>query len=783
MAGRPFTGSSRTNKDGSVTVRIPAAPGSAEKITARFPNEQLKDRWLAAVAAAREVGQPVPDPELYTAAHQPKETADLPERFSDVAWQWWHKFYQARSTTGPERADDVATIIRLHLIPFFDPRVDSVRDITYADCEAWIEHMAGIRRAKRLDQGVIVAEHRLFTISEAAEWSGRSRSTIMKAWLDKRLPHAYNDRSAGSKGTVCIPVGDLIAAGYTPKNHQPAEVPFGYAVSVVDGYLNILRRIFKYATSHGIMPHDPSAGLAPIPPVAGTKSRAIPKDDGKRWVNLLGSKQIADRMHIHHQLAFWIMRLTGERIGEAYGITLGAIHREDGHMALMLEHQGGKRQKVRDEAGNVVKVTLKKQMKTKSGNRYIPVPKALADLIDLYVEAFHAPEADPMTPLIRTPRGLGQSAFRDAMKGAVQDAGFGYEEFGINVIPKFLRVCLISDLEAGNKRLRSMYVGHKVKDHEGGAPLTELVYTRRRAGIEHLLPVTELLDELVAKEIGTLIDPTPLARLVPDHRKLSPSDLSRVVSVLDEAGLLGDDVVDGETVISNHEAAQILAISERQVRELSKRGHLERRRVRKSGKETIYGVTAASVQARLEIDQDLWSRQRVCDELGLTYLELRRLFRRLDIKPIDSAATLGERYRDEEVELLRSHLDKLRTLRETSVSVQQVAEELGCTRRTVGRFIDMGKLEIDDDATSNLQMTMVTRASVDAVIAKRQNRASPPAVRPPGSIPIAEAQARTGLSRVQVLELAKQGVIIHRTPDFQFHVDQKSLDIHFERGS
>lgn len=101
----------------------------------------------------------------------------------------------------------------------------------------------------------------------------------------------------------------------------------------------------------------------------------------------------------------------------------------------------------------------------------------------------------------------------------------------------------------------------------------------------------------------------------------------------------------------------------------------------------------------------------------------------------------------------------------------------------MGRFIDMGKLEIDDDATSNLQMTMVTRASVDAVIAKRQNRASPPAVRPPGSIPIAEAQARTGLSRVQVLELAKQGVIIHRTPDFQFHVDQKSLDIHFERGS
>jgi integrase len=782
MAGRPFTGSTRTNSDGSITVRIPAAPGSTEKITARFPNEQLKDRWIAAVAAARQVGQPVPDPELYKSAQTLKEASSVPERFSDLAWQWWHKYYQARTTTGPARADEVAAVIRLHLIPFFDPRIDSVRDITYADCEAWIEHMAGIRHTKRVEKGVVVAEHRLFSISEAAEWSGRSRSTIMKAWLDKRLPNAYNDRRAGGKGTVHIPIGDLIAAGYTPRD-QVTEAPFGYAVSVVDGHLSILRRMFKYAISHGILTHDPSAGLAPLPPVAGTKSRATPKDDGTRWLSLIASKEIADRMHIHHQLAFWIMRLTGERIGETYGIVLGAIHREDGHMALMLEHQGGKRQKVRDETGQTITVTLKKQMKTSSGNRYIPVPKTLADLIDLYVEAFHSPDAGPLTPLIRTPRGLGQSTFRDALKGAVQDTGFGVNEFGINVTPKFLRVCLISDLTPIDQRLRSIYVGHKVKNHQGGAPVTESVYTRRRAGIEHLLPVTEFLDELITREVGTLIKPTPLIRLVPNHRMLNADALSQVVSVLDEAGLLGDDVVDGETVISNHEAAQILAISERQVRELSKRGHLERRRVRKSGKETIYGVTAASVQARLEIDQELWSRQRVCDELGLTYLELRRLLRRLDIKPIDSAATLGERYRDEEVELLRSHLDKLRTLRETSVSIQQVAEELDCTRRTVSRFIDMGKLEVDEDATSNLQMTMVTRASVDAVIAKRQNRASLPSVRPPGSIPIAEAQARTGLTRVQVLELAKLGVIIHRTPDFQFHVDEKSLDIHFERRS
>jgi integrase len=778
MAGRPFTGSARTNADGSVTVRIPVAPGSTEKITARFANEQLKERWLAAVAAARRAGQPLPDPARFKVANKTKDAAPASEGFSDVAWYWWDKYYVARQTTGPSRADAVANVIRLHLEPFFSPRVDSIQDITYADCEEWIEHMAGIRRERPAATSVVVAEHRLLTISEAVEWSGSKRSTIMKAWLAKRFPGAYNDLSAGKKGTVRIPIGDLIAAGYTPKNHQPAEVPFGYAVSVVDGHLNVLRRIFKFAISHGMMTHDPSATLAPLPPLIGTKSKAPPKDDGSNWLNLVASKKIADRMHIHHQLAFWIMRLTGERIGETYGITLGDIHREDEHMALMLRHQGGKRQKVRDKTGTTVTVTLKEGMKSEAGRRYIPVPKALGELIDLYVEAFHSPDAGPMTPLIRTPRGLGQSAYRDAMKGAVGDAGFGYEAFGIDVIPKFLRVCLVCDLTPVEKRLRSIYVGHKVTNYQGGAPVTEDKYTRRRAGIDHLLPVTDFLDELIAIEIGTLVEPAPLIRLVPDHRNMDPVALSQVVDVLDEAGLLGDEVVDGEVVISNFEAAQILAISERQVRELSKQGHLERQRIRKAGKESIYGVTAASVKARLEIDQDLWSRQRICDELSLTYVELRRLLRHLDVKPINSAGTLGERYRNDEVELLRSHLKNLTEQRQRSASVQQVADELGCTRQTVHRFIAMGKLTLDQDATDNLKMTMVTRESIDTVIAKRQNRASLPYVRPAGSFPIAEAEARTGLTRVQVLELAKHGVTIHRTPDFQFHVDEATLELH-----
>lgn len=775
MAGRPFTGSSRTNADGSVTVRIPATPGSTEKITARFPNEQLRDRWLAAVAAARQYGQPTPNAALYQRIRESAEVEVTSESFSEIAWKWHHKFYEARMSTEPSRAESVASVIRLHLIPFFDPLVDSIRDITYAHCDAWLEHLAGIRRAsEKSNSAVVVAEHRLLTISEAAEWSGKSRSTIMKAWLAKKFPHAYNDAEAGKKGIVRIPIGDLIAVGYIPQA-QTTEVPFGYAVTVANGHLNILHRIFTYAVSLGIIDRDPTAGLKAISPVSGTRSLATPKDDGLKWLNLVASKEIAERLHIHHRLAFWIMRLTGQRIGETYGIDLASIHREGEHMALMIEFQGGKNQKVRNAQGRVVTVTRKKRTKTRAGTRYIPIPTALADLIDVYVTAFHEPDADPETPLIRSPRGLGRSGFVDALRVAVADAGFGMDIYGFKVIPKFLRVCLVSDLTPVDERLRSIYVGHKVKNHKGGAAVTEDRYTRRRAGIEHLLPVTDFLNNLIEEEIGILIDPTPLDRLLPGNKKMDPPELTKIVDAFDEAGLLGDEIVDDEQVISMNEAAQILALTERQVRELALDGHLERRSVRGAGKTSGYGVTASSVQHRLEIDQELWTRQRICDELGLTYVELRRLLRRLDIKPINNSATLGERYRDEEVDLLRNHLDMLRQQRDRSVTVQQVADELGCTRRTIGRFITMGKLQVDHDATENLMMTMVTRASVDTVIGHRQNRASLPVVCPPGSIPIAEAQARTGLTRVQVLELKKSGVIIHRTPDYQFHVDETSF--------
>lgn len=57
-----------------------------------------------------------------------------------------------------------------------------------------------------------------FSLSEAVEVTGRSKSTLVRAVKAGKLPNAYKDLSGAWK----LPVEDLIAAGYPP---TPPEAP------------------------------------------------------------------------------------------------------------------------------------------------------------------------------------------------------------------------------------------------------------------------------------------------------------------------------------------------------------------------------------------------------------------------------------------------------------------------------------------------------------------------------------------------------------------------------
>lgn len=70
---------------------------------------------------------------------------------------------------------------------------------------------------------------------------------------------------------------------------------------------------------------------------------------------------------------------------------------------------------------------------------------------------------------------------------------------------------------------------------------------------------------------------------------------------------------------------------------------------------------------------------------------------------------------------------------------------------------------------------MVSRKLLDELVKARAACPRPPVSRPPGTIPIEEAQTRTGLSRMELLKLRESGLITRRSSDYQFHVDETSI--------
>jgi integrase len=695
----------------------------------------------------------------------------MPDAFAAVAMAWLRKFYPD-DYENPETADAVAHKVTAHLIPFFAPRVDHISEITYSDCEDFVNYKAG-QRSQSASSGAFVAEARDYTLADAAEWSSRSKSALRKAWLDKRLPNAYLDKSSGRQGIVKVPVGDLIKAGFTP-GAKAAEVPCGYSRRNVGEMLSTLRRIFAFARAKGLMSQDPSEGIRARSPVKGARSIRSKSKKRLYLFDLALSKRIAQHLNIQHQVAYWLMRGVGLRISEAYGIDLHDIYRDEGYMIIRVWQQGGKKFKVRDDDGNTVKVEKKKKTKTKSSTRTIPIPKPVAELIELYIAAFHE-ESNPNTPLLKPKRGLGQAAFRAALKTANQLEQHGEAEVGFNATPHVQRAFFTTDLDECPRRARSNYLGHLVQDHEGGAVITETVYTLRRNGVRQLLVIADAMGALIENEIGTLLDPALAHQLIPTRLTRSVDERDHALEVLDSAGLIRIVDIDGESILDVPEAAEMLAISDRQVRRLVSKGVLDRRRFPGAGMTANSGVTLSSVDAHLCAHQDLTSRRDLLAEFGLSYRELDILISKLNIKPVEST-TLGHRYAWAEVERLRQYFKDRAALSRRAVSIADTSSEIGCTRRTVDRFISLGQLRIDATATENLGLTMITRKSLDDLIQKRSKRATLPQVRPAGSIPILEAQQRAGLTRVQVLELKTHGVIVHRTPDYQFHVDEASLE-------
>jgi integrase len=151
------------------------------------------------------------------------------------------------------------------------------------------------------------------------------------------------------------------------------------------------------------------------------------------------------------RLAVWLMRLVGQRTGEAFGLFVTDFD-DDGVTAwLRVKTQGGTTSLARDKAGRLVASKTKDHTKTLGSTRRVPICHPLADLIAEYIRMLHT---DPATGHVNTGARLiaglrgedvsGSAALGGSLESAFQQRQSGGQ--GVDFDPHDLRAGLITDL-------------------------------------------------------------------------------------------------------------------------------------------------------------------------------------------------------------------------------------------------------------------------------------------------------------------------------------------------
>jgi hypothetical protein len=143
---------------------------------------------------------------------------------------------------------------------------------------------------------------------------------------------------------------------------------------------------------------DPTEGLnAPTPDEVAARTRRPMCQP--RPSSFAECARIAAHLHPVHQLVFWLQRVMGLRISEAFGLLVDDVIDLGDTGLLVVRGQGGREFRVRDDHGRVVSVQYKERTKTEAGTRVLVLPAAMLEPLRVAIEAFHTePETGEIEP-------------------------------------------------------------------------------------------------------------------------------------------------------------------------------------------------------------------------------------------------------------------------------------------------------------------------------------------------------------------------------------------------
>jgi hypothetical protein len=766
---RPLKGGLRFQR-GTWWASVPDKTAASGRRYESFLAEDDARAWLAQAVTALQANLPLPDAERFRICkptRRPKPAPPKPAKIqpdiASVANAWMNAAYEDLRRGGPDRAERVRRIIDGYLVPWFAPRTTTVADVTYYMAHDWLLHLVGREhptktRSVPATPAVAAASARTdreseeLTLAEVARLSGMSLPTVRRRWRDGELPGAYRN----PKGHVRVPMTALD----TVRNKR--HTPTGLSQRYVADALWVLRRILGFARANGLSPagFDPTESLdAPTPDPAAARTRRPTRQP--RPLTLPECARIAAHLQPVHQIVFWLQRIMGLRISEAFGVLLGDVIELGDTALLAAQGQGGRTFNVRDDHGIVVAVPYKQTMKTAAGSRMLVVPAKMLELIHLSVDAFHTDPVtghvdptDRLVPGIHEANRSGQQGYVHAFEDATGAEGLSTADLGFRVSSHLLRKSVATDLawqEGIEDTVRRRFMGHRAGDDVFGR-----IYTLDHPEIAPLVKVAAILDDKITASIGTLLTPTTRRSHWGKHNPLRDR-AEHITATLTNAGWLvnpgspDDPLCDGERVAA----------------ELDIHPNTARRWMADGTVPAIVAPDAQGVPRRYSRLSAVWAQrdrlaQRIllpdlAEQLGVRYHEIYNTVRRLGLAMEQHPATRMYEVTPDAADAVRAEFQRVRALHRRSMKLPAAALQLHLAASTLRLLAQRGDLEVDPETDSS-GLRFVTRASVKAYwIAHHEAKRRP--AQPVAAVALAEVARFTGETPKALMDLVRADVL------------------------
>ena len=486
----------------------------------------------------------------------------------------------------------------------------------------------------------------------------------------------------------------------------------GVAKGTADNYLSPLKQAMLRAHDHGADVRGDYRRLFSIEPLLDDRLREPREDAG--YFDLHTVRAIAAHLSVVHQIVLWMLRLTGMRIGEAYGLLVADfVQRADGAWSLVINKQGGSSVVVRSKRDGTFHRKDEKPG-TKNGEpRTIRVPTVLAELLVLVVKIFHTdPDGTVRTesrliPGLRGDDRAGAAGFRSMLVGAVAAARVD------RPIPHDFRGNLITDLEnAGvQRRLAEYYTGHREnkqtvhESYDDGVP------------VELQAPVTDAVAALAsAAGFDQLIVPTArveswgVGTTMWRRRDQIRAAMSTLGWVLQPEGFDAD-----ANLLRTEEVADRIGRSPVEVRRLYTSGKIPARRCVISGVRT-WLADATDVEAYLNRGSQV-ALGELAEQIGMTYHRTLALCTRLGVLGSDRRTGTAIRLGADAVAAVHAELDRRQTEADSVMDLGEAAKHLQLPINQIEKLLRSCDLVARPDPRGT-RRRYVTRDSVEQYSAR-----------------------------------------------------------------